>query len=177
MLNSLITSQTRIKLLLKFFLNSNTKAHLRGLESEFGDSTNGIRVELNRLEQAKLLKSTKSGNRKFYQANIKHPLFNDIHNIVLKETGIDRIIERVVSRTGNILRVYLTGSFAHGLDSNFIDLIIVGDNIDREYLDRKVVQAREISGRHVRYQLLSPDEEVEMLKAKKSDELLVLWNG
>lgn len=177
MLNSLITSQTRIKLLLKFFLNSNTKAHLRGLESEFGDSTNGIRVELNRLEQAKLLKSTKSGNRKFYQANTEHPLFKDIHNIVLKETGIDRIIERVVSRTGDIVRVYLTGSFARGLNSKFIDLIIVGYNIDREYLGRKVVQARKLSGRHVRYQLLSPDEEVEMLKAKKSDELLVLWNG
>lgn len=177
MLNSLITSQTRIKLLLKFFLNSNTKAHLRGLESEFGDSTNGIRVELNRLEQAKLLKSTKSGNRKFYQANTEHPLFKDIHNIVLKETGIDRIIERVVSRTGDILRVYLTGSFARGLKSKFIDLIIVGDNIDREYLGRKVVQARKLSGKHVRYQLISPDEEGEMLKAKKSDELLVLWNG
>ena len=177
MLNSLITSQTRIKLLLKFFLNSNTKAHLRGLESEFGNSTNGIRVELNRLEQAELLKSTKSGNRKFYQANTEHPLFKDIHNIVLKETGIDRIIERVISRTGDILRVYLTGSFARGLNSNFIDLIIVGDNIDREYLDRKVVQARKLTERHIRYQLLSAGEEDEMLKRINRDELLVLWNG
>ena len=57
MLDSIITSKTRIKLLLKFFLNSETKSYLRNLEQEFGESTNGIRVELNRLEGAGLLKT------------------------------------------------------------------------------------------------------------------------
>jgi len=57
MLDSLVTSQTRIKLLKKFFLNGSTRAHLRGLESEFGESTNAIRVELNRFEGAGLLHS------------------------------------------------------------------------------------------------------------------------
>jgi hypothetical protein len=89
MLDSLITSQTRIKLLLKFFIDSSTKAYLRGLESEFGDSTNGIRIELNRLEQAGLLVSAKEGNKKLYQANRKHPLFKDIHSLIMKE-----IVER-----------------------------------------------------------------------------------
>ncbi len=50
MLGTLITSKTRVKLLLKFFLNSNAKAHLRGLETEFGESSNAIRLELNRFE-------------------------------------------------------------------------------------------------------------------------------
>ena len=57
MLDSLITSKTRIKLLLKFFLNSSMKAYLRGLAEEFGESTNAIRLELNHLEEAGLLKS------------------------------------------------------------------------------------------------------------------------
>ena len=83
MINTLITSQTRIKLLKKFFLNSGTKAHLRGLESEFGESSNGIRVELNRFENAGLLNSLRDGNKKVYQANPDHPLFGDIHNIIL----------------------------------------------------------------------------------------------
>jgi len=60
MINSLITSHTRVKLLKKFFLNSSTKAHLRGLESEFGESSNAIRVELNRLEGAGLLISIRN---------------------------------------------------------------------------------------------------------------------
>ncbi len=177
MLNSLITSQTRIKLLLKFFINSNTKAHLRGLESEFGESTNGIRVELNRLEQAKLLKSSKSGNRKYYQANTGHPLFREIHNIILKETGIDRVIERIVARTGNIIRVYLTGSFAKGLNSDLIELLIVGNSIDREYLKRKIVQAGRLARRRVKYKLIEPQEENDFLAKMNEEELLVLWSG
>ena len=69
MLDSLVTSQTRIKLLKKFFLNSSTKAHLRGLETEFGESSNAIRVELNRFEGSGLLTSLWDGNKKVYQAN------------------------------------------------------------------------------------------------------------
>jgi len=177
MINTLITSQTRIKLLKKFFLNSNTKAHLRGLESEFGESSNSVRIELNRLEDAGLLNSLREGNKKVYQANPNHPLFCDIHNIILKETGIDRVIEKVIHRIGKLMYVYLTGDFARGKDSPVIDLILVGDDIDREYLARKIAQAEKLVGRKVSYVVLDPDEaESHLLKVKPSD-LFPLWNN
>ena len=176
MLSSLITSQTRIKLLKKFFINSSTRAHLRGLESEFGESSNAIRVELNRFEDAGLLNSLRDGNKKVYQANCEHPLYRDIHNIIMKETGIDRVIEKVIHRLGDLLCVYLTGDFARGRDSQLIELILVGNGIDREYLARKVEQAEELVGRKVSYIVLNPDEaEFYLLKYKPSD-LLPLWN-
>jgi len=75
MLDTLISSQTRLKLLLKFFLNSSTSSYLRDLESEFGESTNAIRLELNRFEQAGLLSSASIGNKKMFSANTQHPLF------------------------------------------------------------------------------------------------------
>ena len=84
MLDTLISSKTRIKLLQKFFLNSNIQSYLRGLESEFGDSTNSIRLELNRLEQAGMIYSEMRGNKKVFRANNAHPLFLDIQNIVRK---------------------------------------------------------------------------------------------
>ncbi len=158
MINALITSETRIKLLRKFFLNSSTKAHLRGLESEFGESSNAIRLELNRFEDAGLLHSLRDGNKKVYQANLKHPLFGDIHSIIMKEAGIDRVIDKVIHRIGDLICVYLTGDFARGKDSPVIDLILVGKNIDREYLARKVMQAEELVGRKVSYVVLRPDE-------------------
>lgn len=175
MISSLITSRTRIKLLRKFFLNSNTKAHLRGLETEFGESTNSIRVELNRLEEAGLLKSLREGNKKIFQANKLHPLYKDIHNIILKETGIDRVIDKVIHRLGNLHSVYLTGDFAHGKDSPVIELIIVGADIDREYLARKVVQAEELVGRKVSYIVLEPEERENYLSEYRLADLLVLW--
>ena len=177
MINSLITSQTRIKLLLKFFLNSNTRAHLRGLESEFGESSNGIRVELNRMEEADLLHSTREGNKKLFYANRKHPLFSDIHNIIIKETGIDRVISNVIDRLGELKAVYLCGDLAKGKDCNIIDLILVGSGIDREYLTRKVEQAEQLVGRKVRYILLNNDEAEDYLLTYNPGDLLPLWSN
>jgi len=177
MINTLITSQTRVRLLKKFFLNSSTKAHLRGLESEFGESSNAIRVELNRLEGAGLLNSLRDGNKKVFQANKTHPLYKDIHSIILKETGIDRVIEKVIHRLGNITSVYLTGDLAHGNDSPVIELILVGAAIDREYLVRKVTQAEELVGRKVSYIVLELAEEEEYLGTFKPSDLLPLWKA
>lgn len=176
MLNCLITSETRIKLLKKFFLNASTRAYLRGLEAEFGESTNAIRVELNRFESSGLLTSTRDGNKKVYQANINHPLYSDIHNIILKETGIDRVIEKVINRLGNLVSVYLTGDFAQGKDSRIIELILVGSDIDREYLARKVIQAEEMVGRKVSYIVLHPGEAESYLMGFQPSDLLPLWS-
>jgi DNA-binding transcriptional ArsR family regulator len=177
MIKTLITSQTRVKLLLKFFLNSSTRAHLRGLETEFGESSNSIRIELNRFEEAGLLHSLRDGNKKVFQANSSHPLYKDIHSIVLKETGIDRVIDKVVHRIGRIVCVYLTGDFARGKDSQVIELILVGDDIDREYLARKIKQAEDLVGRKVSYVVLDTGEADAHLVKLKPDALLPLWNS
>ncbi|MCF8381562.1 MAG: hypothetical protein K9H49_18460 [Bacteroidales bacterium] len=117
---------------MKFFLNSNSVSYLRNLESEFGGSSNGIRLELNRFEEAGLLTSSTNGNRKYYQANSTHPLYPDINNIVRKYVGIDIIVENVINKLGELEKVYLCGEFAKGLDSSIIDLIFVGSKIDRD---------------------------------------------
>jgi len=149
MLDTLITSKTRIKILTKFFLNSQAKAYLRGLEEEFGESSNAVRLELNRFEQASLLISKMEGNRKVYQANTTHPLFPDIQNILRKNLGIDHIIEEVIMKLGNIHEVWLSGSFAKGKDSQTIELILVGENINDDYLLRLKEKAEEIIKREI----------------------------
>ena len=134
MIEALISSKTRIKLLLKFFLNSNTTAYLRGLESEFGESSNAIRLELNRFEDAGMLESRLDGNKKMFQANTQHPLFREVHNIILKYVGLDHVIENVIERLGEVQKVFLVGDFSKGIDSRIIDLIFIGNDIDKTYL-------------------------------------------
>ena len=111
MIETLISSKTRIKLLLKFFLNSNTSAYLRSLEQEFGDSSNGIRLELNRFEQAGMLTSFVKGNKKYFKANENHPLFSEINSIILKYIGFDKIIDNVVMRLGEVENAFNLGQF------------------------------------------------------------------
>lgn len=127
MIETLISSKTRIKLLLKFFLNSNTTAYLRGLAEEFGESTNSIRLELNRFEKAGFLDSHSQANKKVFKVNINHPLFKDINSIVLKLVGLDHVIDYVLQRVGNLEKVYLVGNLSQGKDSEVIDLVLVGD--------------------------------------------------
>jgi len=157
MIDALISSKTRIKLLLKFFLNSNTTAYLRSLESEFGESSNGIRIELNRLEDAGLIESSTSGNKKIFQANKRHPLFQEIHSILLKHIGLDQIIETVVQRMGDVRKVYLVGDFSRGLDSQIIDLLFIG-TFDIGYLANLVEKAEKLIGRKIRYLIYSEQE-------------------
>jgi len=175
MIETLISNKTRIKLLLKFFLNSSTSSYLRGLESEFGDSSNAIRLELNRLEKAEMLKSSLNGNKKIFTANTAHPLFKDIHNLILKHVGIDKIINTVADRLGDLDEVYLTGTFAKGMDSQIIDLIFVG-NIEKNYLIQLVEKVEKLIQRKIRYIIYHRDEINDTAWEQFSTEPLLLWS-
>lgn len=175
MIEALISSKTRIKLLLKFFLNSSTTAYLRGLESEFGESTNAIRLELNSLEKAGMLVSELSGNKKIFRANIQHPLFREVNTILMKYLGLDQIIENVVKRLGEVEKVFLTGDFARGLDSPIIDLIFVG-NIDRHYLIQLIEKVETLVKRRIRFIIYSREEYPEVIKSHSEVEPLLLWS-
>ncbi len=177
MLEALITSKTRIKLLLKFFLNSSNTAYLRGLEPEFGESTNAIRVELNRFEEADLLLSKIKGNKKYYQANTSHPLFPEIHKLLLKHIGLDKIIEKVITKLGRLSEVYLVGDLAKGKNSKVIDLWFVGEDLDKNYLMNLAEKAEGLINRKIRFLILDNNELHEFLTNKSKSELLLVWKA
>ena len=174
-LESLITSQTRIKLLLKFFLNPESRSYLRELAEEFGESTNSVRLELNRLTQAGLLSSSDEGRTKVYRANTKHPLFPEIQSMVRKFTGIDQLIPQVLSKLGDIHSAYIAGDYARGIDSGIIDLVLVGD-VDKIYLQNLIDKVEPMLHRKIRFLALR-EEELERFKAQlKLEEAIALWD-
>lgn len=175
MLDSLITSKTRIKLLMKFFINSDTTAYLRNLSSEFGESTNGIRQELNRFEDAHLIDSEVVQNKKIYKANIKHPYFQDIHHLLLKFTGIDQLVELVVSRLGMIEKAFIINDFAQGKPGNVLDLVLVGESLDQDYLRQLVLKAEDQLTFKIHYLTVAPSE-VQTILPDKTKTLLIWTN-
>jgi hypothetical protein len=175
MLDSLITSKTRLKLLLKFFMNSNKRSYLRSLADEFNESTNAVRVSLNRLSEAGILNIYPEGNTVMYQANQHHPLFSDISNIVKKYIGIDKIIDHVLDKWGNLKLAVVTGDYAKGKDTGIIDLVLVGD-IDKLYMIRLVEKAEKIICRKVRYIILNESEYEQNFKKVSAQKILILLN-
>lgn len=176
MIETLISSKTRIKLLLKFFLNSKATSYLRGLETEFGESSNGIRVELNRFEKAGMLTSFAQGNRKYFRANTDHPLYSDTHNMIMKYIGFDKIIDSVIENLGYVERVYVTGAFAKGLDAQTIDLVFVGD-INQSYLLELISKLEKHIPRRIVYAVHSAAEMDAMDWENINIQALLLWKN
>tara|TARA_X000000368_G_C23050346_1_gene721093 strand:+ start:2040 stop:2546 length:507 start_codon:yes stop_codon:yes gene_type:complete len=134
MLESIITSKTRLNLLIKFFVNIANKGYLNSLANEFGESTNSVRKELNNLTEAGYLKKNVDNNKLIYSANTKHPLFETLQSIVRKHLGIEDIVNKVLDNIGEIKKIEILGDYARGIDSGTIDVLIIGKNINELYL-------------------------------------------
>lgn len=175
MLEALISSKTRIKILLKFFLNEHSISYLRGLEEEFNESTNSIRLELNRFEKAGFLNSFAQGNKKYFKANVKHPLFGEINSIVKKMVGIDYVVDYTLQQIGSLEKVYLIGKLANGLDCDTIDLVLVGD-INIAYLVELITKAEKKVNKKIKFSVYSnADFDLEKIKDGSTPPLLI-WS-
>jgi hypothetical protein len=165
-------------MLLKFFLNSHSKAHLRGLAEEFGESTNSIRHELNNLSKAGYLVSSGKGNIIEYSANIEHPLYPELKSLVHKYMGIDKIIDNIVnkmiSRLGQLEMAFITGDYAAGKDTGIIDLVLVGE-INNQTLHGYVQKAEGLINRKIRVLVLSGGEFEKNKKNLHAETALWLW--
>jgi hypothetical protein len=158
LLDLIISGKTRLKLLLKFFLAPEISGHLRGLADEFGESTNAIRLELNRFEQGGLLLSCMEQNRKVFRANKNHPLFSDLTVILRKHVGLDHLVEELLDRIGNVTHAYITGDMAVGRDSKCIGLLLVGDGISMENLQHLTAKVEKLINREIHTTILTTDE-------------------
>ena len=175
LLGPLITSKTRLKLLLRFFLNQNLSGYLQGLSKELDENTNSIRVELNRLEEAGLLSAEEQGRRKVYSVNTAHPLTTDLSNMLRKVTGIDQLVDRVVSRIGDTLnQVWITGALAMGINSEELEVTLVGEALDTDYLDELMSKVETLIEKTITWQVCGSDEEIDpetaLLVWQKMDE-------
>lgn len=149
MLDSLITSKTRLKLLVKFFIHAGNQGHLRGLATEFNESTNAIRKELNNLSEAGYLEKEQVQNKVRYKANITHPLFGSLQDIVRKYVGLDEIVETVLERMGTVSQILVVGNYAEGRPEGAIELLVVGTDIDESYLEQLSTKASDLLGNEV----------------------------
>lgn len=161
-------------MLLRFFMNSHSKGHLRGLAEEFGESTNSIRLELNNLSKAGYLTSTENGNMIEYSANTSHPLYPELQKIIHKYLGIDKIIDNVINRLGDLKLALITGDYANGKDSGIIDLVLVG-SINTKNLESYVHKAENLIKRKIRTLVLTEEEFEKNKKSLNHDKALCLW--
>lgn len=176
LLSSLITSKTKIHILMRLFLNPREEIHLRGLSEEFGLSPSLVREELRQLSKAGLLLNRRNGRQINFRANEDHPLFPELHSMVKKAFGMDRIVESIVSRLGDLKLALLIDDYAQGKDTGIVDLVLVGD-IDLFNLNDLVRKTERYISRKIRTLVLTEDEYRKMKGLLERRPNLLLWKA
>jgi hypothetical protein len=157
LLSGLISSKTRVRLLVRFFFNPQARSYLRELAKEFNVSSNAVREELNQLTKTRLLTSTPNGRRVYYQANTAHPLFPELRSMVCKVIGLDQVVDGIVRRLGKVDRAFLIDDYAEGKDSGIIDILLVGD-VNRYHLEDLTQKTERYIHRRIRSLVISKEE-------------------
>ena len=159
MLEALISSKVRVKLLTLFLLNPESEFYVREIVRMTGENINGVRRELANLESFGLLVGRRRGNQHYFTVNRDFFLYTDLQQLVLKTEGVARVIRENLSSLQNIECMFVYGSFAKGTAGgrSDIDLFIVGD-VNEEVLIPLVHTGERAINREINYTLMRGSE-------------------
>jgi len=106
-----------------------------------------------------MLQSEMDGRRKLYRVNKNHPLTTDLTTMLRKVTGIDCLVERVVDRIGeNLEQVWILGSLAQGINSDEIEVILIGKDLDERYVQDLLIKIEQRIEKSISYQISTNQE-------------------
>jgi hypothetical protein len=135
-----------------------------------------VREELNQLKKTKLLKSQKNGRQVYYMANTEHSLFPELKSMVGKVLGIDKVIDGIVNRLGDLEKAYLMDDYAEGKDTGIIDLLLVG-NIDSYHLNDLSRKTERYIKRKIRTLVLSTEEFEKLSEGLERRPRVLIWEA
>jgi len=177
-LGDIITSKVRIKILELFFSNLDEMYHVRGIVREIKEEINAVRRELERFENAGILKKEPRGNRVYYWVRPDYPLFGDIVSMVSKSTGLGKSIIENRGKIGKVIYVMFSGRLVRGKSrkrEDDVDILVVGDIVLPELAS--IIRAEESKrGKEINYTVMSK-EEFEFRKKRRDPFLLGILSG
>ncbi len=129
LLADLLSSRTRAELFRVLFGVAARECHLRELQRQSGASLGAVQSELRRLDALHLVVVRQDGNRKYFSANRTHPVYPEIHRLVIKTVGLRDVLAEALSGETGIALAFVFGSVARGEETatSDIDLMVIGD--------------------------------------------------
>lgn len=160
MLEDLIISRVRVKMLQLFFYSLGQMYHVREIVRRLDEEINAVRRELTHLEKAGLLEKERRANRLFYMLRRDYPLYFDLLELISKTTGLGGGIIKNKAKLGKIKFALISGRFLRGLPrlaSTDIDLLVVGKVVIPELA--QLVRAEEVRReKELNYTVMSEEE-------------------
>jgi predicted nucleotidyltransferase len=120
--------KTRAEILRLLFENAERETHLRDLARMAGLSPASLQKELATLATLELITARPDGNRLYFRANTAHPIYPDLHGLVIKTAGIAAALQQALSTVAGIDLALIFGSTASGdaTGNSDVDLLILG---------------------------------------------------
>ncbi len=168
MLNDLLVSEVRVKILRLFFsAEADDFYHVREITRRVGTEINAVRRELLRLTKAGVLKKEPPGNRLYYRVRELNPFNSDLYAWVNKDGGLAKLFLDNLNSLGLVKLIIVSKTFLWGLAPTVadVDLLLVG-KINQEVSARLVKKEEERLGREINYAILT-EEEFEFRKKRK----------
>jgi predicted nucleotidyltransferase len=126
-LELIVTSRTRAGVFTILFGLGQKELHNREIARRSELSEAAVRQELGKLVHLDLVRLRKDGNRVYYSANRSHPLYHEIHSIVLKTTGLVDVLADALADL-RVETAFVFGSIAEGeaTSDSDVDILIIG---------------------------------------------------
>lgn len=159
MLDDVIVSKVRVKMLQLFFGNPGQIYHVREIVRQVGEEINAVRRELARLERAGLLKSEWRANRRYYELQRGYVFYGEFMRLMAKTQHLGGNIVKHRGKLGKIKYAMLATAFVQGkpAGSHDVNLLVVGTVV----LPELAVFVREEEARRgieINYTVMSEEE-------------------
>jgi len=178
LLEDLIISRVRVKVLTLFLTNPGKIYHVRDIVRKVEEEINAVRRELAHLEKAGLLSKEPRANRLFYGFRKEYPLYFELMELIVKTSGIGKDILKGKSKLGKIKLAMLSGRYMRGLprkSGNDVDLLIVGSVVLPEL--GKLVKSEEVKREKELNYTVMTEEEFAFRKRRRDPFVLEILNS
>jgi DNA-binding transcriptional ArsR family regulator len=162
-----LSSRSRAEILRLLFGTDSRELHVRELERQSGLADATIRQELKKLTRLGVIVARQDGNRTYYRANVEHPLYPDIRNLVRKTSGLTDVLREALGEA-EIQIAFVFGSVASGAEraTSDVDLMVIGA-ISLRQLSKRLSGLATKLGREINPHALTPAEFARRVKGRE----------
>lgn len=160
MLEDIVISRVRVKVLVLFLTHPGTIFHVRDIVRKVDEEINAVRRELAHMEKAGMVSKEQRANRLFYSFRKDYPLYYELMGLIGKTSGLGLDILKNKAKLGKVKYAMISGRYLRGLpnrSSTDVDFLVVGTIVLPELA--QLVKAEEVRrGREINYTVMSEEE-------------------
>ena len=159
-LEDIIISRVRVKILTLFLSHPGTIFHVRDIVRKVSEEINAVRRELAHMEKAGMVAKEQRANRLFYSFRKEYPLYFELLELIGKTSGLGGDILKYRAKLGKVKYAMISGRYLSGLmkiTQTDVDVLVVGTVVLPEL--SQIIKAEEARRqREINYTVMTEEE-------------------